>query len=98
VLPAFIRFGVQIDRQLRRTPGAVGYRTGIDFARFGFYHLSAWKDLGAIQEFVATAPHLTAVEQLGARLGTTTFRYWSVSGSYLPLQFGRELHRLGNRT
>jgi hypothetical protein len=94
ILPAFIRFGVRIDRQLKRTSGAIGYRTGADVARLGFYHLSAWKDSDAIEDFVATAPHVEAIEQLAARLGTTTFRYWSVSGSELPMDFGRELHRL----
>lgn len=94
ILPAFVRFGVHIERQLMRTPGAVGYRTGANVARLGFYHLSAWTDSDAIQDFVETAPHVEAVEQLAARLGTTTFRSWSVSGSLLPMHFGRELHRL----
>lgn len=94
LLPTFVRFGVLIERQLRRTRGAVGYRTGVDIANLGFYHLSAWTDSAAIQEFVDTAPHLHAVEHLTGRLGQATFRYWTVTGSGLPMQFERELDRL----
>jgi hypothetical protein len=95
LLPVFMRFGAHIERQLRRSSGAVGYRTGAEVTRLGFYHLSAWEDSDSIQEFVQTAPHLDAVERLTGRLGPTTFRYWVISGSHLPMHFGSELHRLG---
>ena len=94
LLPTFVRNGVVIERQLRRTRGVVGYRTGVDIANLGFYHLSAWIDSAAIQEFVHTGPHLHAVEHLTGRLGHTTFRYWTVTGSDLPMQFERELDRV----
>ena len=94
ILPTFIRFGVQIERQLKRSPGAVGYRTGADIPQPVFYHLSAWTSAEAIQEFIGTAPHGPAAEQLAGRLGPTSFRYWSVYGSQLPMHFRRELHRL----
>jgi hypothetical protein len=96
ILPTFLRFGVRIERQLRRTPGVVAYRTGADLLNLNFYHLSAWTDLGAIQEFVDTAPHLLAVERLSGRLGETSFRHWIVRGKDLPMRFRHELHRLGN--
>jgi hypothetical protein len=94
MLPAFIRFGVRIARQLRQTSGAIGYRTGVDVRRLGFYHLSVWTDSDAIQDFVGAGPHDSAVEQLSGRLGVTAFRYWSVAGSEVPLRFGGEMHRL----
>lgn len=94
ILPTFVRFGFLTGRQLKRSPGAVGFRVGADIAGLGFYHLSAWATADAIQDFVDTAPHVNAVEQLTSRLGSTSFRYWSVSGSDVPLHFGRELHRL----
>lgn len=94
VLPAFVRFGMRIERQLKRTPGAVGYRTGAELASLGFYHLSAWSDASAIQAFVDAAPHRHAVAQLTGRLGEVTFRDWTVYGCDLPMSFRRELHRL----
>ena len=97
MVPSFVRFGFRIDRQLRHTPGVLGYRVAADVATLAFYHLSAWTDSAAIQDFVGTAPHVHAVDQLGARLGDTAFRYWTVTGSDLPMQFRRELHRLGTK-
>jgi hypothetical protein len=93
LLPTFIRFGIRIERQLRRTPGVVGYRTAVDPLKLTFYHLSAWIEGGAIQRFVETQPHLLAVQQLSATLGVTVFRYWEIIGSDIPLQLARELHR-----
>ena len=95
MLPSFVQFGVRIERQLKRTPGDIGFRTGADFGTLGFYHLSAWADSSAIQSFVDSAPHQLAVEQLAGRLGETAFHYWPVHGSDLPMYFHRELHRLG---
>lgn len=94
MLPSFVQFGVRIERQLRRTPGALGYRTAADMLNLGFYHLSAWRDAAAIQDFVDTAPHVHALDQLAGRLGKTAFRYWTVTGADLPMYFRRELHRL----
>ena len=94
LLPTFARFGVVIERQLRGAPGIVGYRTGADITGLGFYHLSAWKNRDAIQEFVHTAPHSKAVDQLTGRLGIIEFRYWTIRGSELPMHFVREMHRL----
>lgn len=94
LLPVFVRFGARIDAQMRKTPGLIAYRTGADFPKLVFYHLSAWSDATAIQEFVETRPHLDAMEQLTGTLGETVFRYWTVSGSKLPLRFADELHRI----
>ena len=94
ILPTFVRLGIQIERQLKRTPGAIGFRTGASIPHLVFYHLSAWASSEAIQYFVDTAAHGSAVEQFTGRFGPTSFRYWAVSGSDLPMYFGRELHRL----
>ena len=95
ILPTFLRYGVRIERQLRRTPGVLAYRTGAEPLNLTFYHLSAWADAAALQEFVETVPHRLAVERLSGRLGETSFRYWTVSGIDLPMSFQHELHRIG---
>ena len=94
LLPAFVRFGFRIGAQMEKTPGLIAYRTGMEPRRLTFYHLSAWTDREAIHEFVETGPHLDAMEQLTGKLGETVFRYWTVTGSKLPLRFTDELHRL----
>ena len=94
MLPAFVRFGFKIDRQMMRTPGMLAYRTGWRVGGLAFYHLSAWSSQEAIHDFVETKPHLDAMEQLTGKLGETTFRYWTVTGADLPLHLRNELHRL----
>ena len=94
VLPTFIYNGVLIERQLRRSPGMMGYRTAMAPMSLCFYHLSAWADRDALHRFVRTDPHRRAMDTLEGWLGTATFRYWEVSGSELPLDLSRELFRL----
>lgn len=92
-LPLFVRYGFRIDRQLRRTPGLVGYRVAVEVFGLTFYHLSAWVDSAALNDFVNAGPHLHAMEVFGERLGKTTFRYWTVNGHDVPMHFRREWHR-----
>ena len=94
ILPAFVRSAFKIERQLRRTPGVVGYRTAVAPHLLDFYHLSAWIDAEAIQTFVVTSPHQTSMRELDSRLGQTIFRYWNVDGASLPLRLHDELHRI----
>lgn len=94
LLPTFIQFGFRIDRQLRRSLGLVGYRVASDPVNLRFFHLSAWHDAASIQSFVHTHSHLRAMQKLTGRLGATTFRYWEIDGSELPLQMEAEVQRL----
>jgi hypothetical protein len=93
MLPLFVRYGLRIDHQLRSTPGVVGYRIAAETFGLTYYHLSAWVDSAALNDFVNTAPHLRAMEELAGRLGPTTFRYWTVNGHDVPMHFRREWHR-----
>jgi len=95
VLPVFLYYGFLIDRQLRGSPGAIGYRTAMAPLSLTFYHLSAWEDRAALGRFIRTDPHRRAMDTLEGRLGTATFSYWEVSGAELPLIFARESFRLG---
>lgn len=98
MFPRFAWYGMQIRKQLSRTPGVVGYRLKGRFSRLEFWHLSAWESPTAIHAFVHAQPHLRIMEELTGRLGKTDFRYWTVKGSELPLVFERELHRLNVST
>jgi hypothetical protein len=94
LLPSFVQFGARIERQMKRTPGVIGFRTVADVPTLKFYHLSTWVDGASIHEFVHTAPHLHAMRKMDGKLGVTTFRYWEVEGSELPLHLKDQLHRL----
>lgn len=93
ILLPFVRHALRIDRQLRHTPGVVGYRVAADVFGLAFYHLSAWIDAPALDSFVHTSPHRGTMEDLAERLGSTAFRRWMVNGNELPMHFDREWHR-----
>ncbi len=95
-LPRFVWYGFQIELQLRRSLGVVGYRTETNFPRLQFFHLSAWQNEDAIRAFVLTEPHRGAMQKLIGRLGETKFCYWTVRGAELPLVFRRDVTRLGS--
>ena len=94
MFPKFAWYGRQIEKQMKRTPGVLGYRIKSRFFRLEFWHLSAWESPAAIHTFVHAQPHLRIMEELTGRLGKTDFRYWTVKGSDLPVHFKHELHRL----
>ena len=93
MFPRFTWYGMQIERQLKRTAGLVGYRLQTEFLALKFFHLSAWQSEAAIRSFVHEEPHLAIMQKLVGRLGKTEFRYWSVKGSELPLDFERNIIR-----
>jgi hypothetical protein len=97
ILPRFAWYGFQIERQLGRAPGVIGYRTESCFGRLQFFHLSAWHSKHAIHAFVHEQPHRRIMQKMIGRLGETKFRYWTVTGSELPLVFEREAARLARQ-
>jgi heme-degrading monooxygenase HmoA len=94
ILPRFAWYGRQIEKQLNRTTGLIGYRLGGRVLALEFFHLSAWENAQAVQAFVHEEPHQHIMKNLVGRLGKTEFRYWTVTGAELPLVFERELERL----
>ncbi len=57
----FFRLNGAIRRQLNETPGAIGHWVRADFLRLRFYTISVWEDDEAINEFVRTGDHRTAL-------------------------------------
>jgi len=97
LFPRFVWSARQIESQLKRTTTVVGYTFKTELLNLEFWHLSAWESRAAIHAFVHEQPHLRIMESLTGRLGKTDFRYWTVQGSELPLNFQNELCRLTQR-
>jgi len=68
----FLLMSYSVEQQLRRTEGVVRYglRTNLPGKKFWTY--SVWKDAQAIQPFVVTEPHSTAVRK---------FKDWADEGA-----------------
>jgi quinol monooxygenase YgiN len=92
-IPAFLRFSSQIQKQLRATPGVIGYSLRAKLLSRNFWTLSAWADEKALTNFVAKIPHEQAMQAMMAHMGPTKFTKWKVLGSALPLQWEEAMQR-----
>jgi hypothetical protein len=83
-IPAFIRYSLQVQQQMRKTPGAFGYSMRAKILSRNFWTLSVWKDDRALMEFVRTAPHVEVMKSIAAHMGATKFTKWKLQGSAVP--------------
>jgi len=92
-IPGFLRFSSQIQKQLRATPGVIGYSLRAKLLSRNFWILSAWADEKALTDFVAKIPHEQAIQAMMPHMGPTKFTKWKVLGSALPLQWEEAMQR-----
>ena len=92
-IPGFLRFSSQIQKQLRATPGVIGYSLRAKLLSRNFWTLSAWADEKALTDFVAKIPHEQAMRAMMPHMGPTKFTKWKVLGSALPLQWEEAMQR-----
>ncbi len=91
--PAFLKFLFQIQKQLRSTPGIIGYSLRARPLSRKFWTLSAWTDEKALMDFVAKIPHGHAMKAMIPHMGPTNFTKWNVLGSALPLPWEEAMRR-----
>jgi quinol monooxygenase YgiN len=92
-VPGFFRFSFQIQKQLRATPGVIGYALRAKIVSRNFWTLSVWEDQKALMEFVAKIPHGEAMRAMTPHMGSSRFTQWKVAGSSLPLSWNEALQR-----
>ncbi len=98
MIPRFLQFSFQIQRQLNNSPGAVGYSLRAKPLSRNFWTLSAWENERALQDFVRKVPHLDAMRSLIPHMGPTKFTQWKVPGSALPLSWDDAMRRSSQET
>jgi len=98
MIPRFMQFSFQIQRQLNKSPGVVGYSLRAKPLSRNFWTLSAWEDQRALQDFVRRVPHLDAMRSLIPHMGPTKFNQWKVPGSALPLRWDDAMRRSSQET
>ncbi len=91
--PAFLKFLFQIQKQLRSTPGIIGYSLRARPLSRKFWTLSAWTDEKSLMDFVAKVPHGHAMKAMIPHMGPTNFTKWNVLGSALPLSWEEAMRR-----
>jgi quinol monooxygenase YgiN len=92
-IPAFLNFTFQIQKQLRSTPGIIGYSLRAKPLSRNFWTLSGWTDEKALMDFVTKIPHSQAMKAMTPHMGPTNFTKWKVSGSALPLRWEDAMKR-----
>jgi hypothetical protein len=92
-IPVFIKFALQIQKQLRNTPGIMGYSLRAKLLSRNFWTLSAWADEKSLMDFVAKIPHEKAMKAMIPHMGKTKFTKWKVSGAALPLHWEEAMER-----
>src|SRR5215469_9901667 len=93
-VPRFLRWTMQIRRQLASTDGCAGYSLDARLLRKTFYTLSAWQDRDAMTRFVQSGRHAAMLADMAGRLGESTFVESSTSPDGLPLDWAAAKQRL----
>jgi hypothetical protein len=93
-IPQFMRFSMEIMRQIAASPGAVGYTLRARFFTRKFWTLSVWKDSVALMDFVAQVPHSKSMKAMAPFMGKTKFSQWKVAGSAVPLRWDEAIRRM----
>jgi hypothetical protein len=83
-VPAFLRYALKIQRQLNKTPGAIGYGMRAKVLSRKFWTLSVWENDRALMKFVGHGPHAEAMKSIAPHMGATRFTRWKVQGSAIP--------------
>src|SRR5215210_7354223 len=84
-LPKFMRFTVQIRRQLAASEGLIGYSLDANVPGKEFWTLSVWEDRESLWRFVQRMPHSRVMTDLLPYMAQTAFFHFQVDGSSVPL-------------
>jgi hypothetical protein len=92
-LPRFEWYTQRVHRQLRRTPGLIGYSFRGQFP-LRYWTLSPWESGRALNGFVKAGSHRTVMTSLLPIMRDFGQVHWKVTGATLPLDWVDGLERL----
>jgi hypothetical protein len=93
-IPAFMRYSMEIMRQIAGSSGAIGYSMRAKLFSRRFWTLSVWENSTELMEFVAKVPHSESIRAMAPFMGQTKFTQWKVVGSALPLRWDEAIRRM----
>lgn len=92
-VPLFFWFTLQIQRQLARAGGIIGYSLRAKPLQRNFWTLSVWQDDRALMDFMAQLPHSRVMKSLSPHMGATKFTRWKLLGSATPPKLDDAIRR-----
>ncbi|MFD0899103.1 DUF3291 domain-containing protein [Actinomadura sediminis] len=93
-VPGFFLASLALLRQARTAPGAHGFTLKAELAKRTFWTLSAWRDDAALRAYAAAEPHRSTMRRKRGVMRDSTFVFWSVTGSELPIDWADAQRRL----
>ncbi len=93
-LPRFAWYSLQVQRQLARSNGLLGYSLDADILRLRFWTLSAWEDRQSLTNFVDAIPHQAIMKKIAPLTKETKFEYWKIDAGEIPLSWSQARARL----
>jgi quinol monooxygenase YgiN len=93
MMPRLMQFMLATQRQLKKSPGLIGYSLAAELLAKRFYTLSVWEDQRALMDFVEEVPHGEIMQKLKPHMEKTTFVQWTVRAPEIPLQWKDALSR-----
>jgi hypothetical protein len=86
-VPKFFQCTFEIQRQLRTSPGLIGYSLEAQPLARKFWTLSVWSDQQSLMDFVGRVPHSRIMQELAPHLGKSQFVRWTVESQEIPLDW-----------
>jgi hypothetical protein len=93
-VPRFFLRSLAAWKQVRSAPGAYGASLIAQPARRVFYTLSAWQDRDALYAYARTEPHRGIMTSLRSTMRASTFTFWEVDTTGLPITWDDARRRL----
>jgi hypothetical protein len=93
-MPLFFRYTAQINRQLRKTPGAIGYGMRAYIFTRKFWTLSVWESDRALMDFVAKIPHGEAMSKISPYMDKTKILRWKAKAPDVPPRWDDAMRRM----
>lgn len=96
-VPRFFLRSLAAWGQVRTAPGAYGASLVAQPFKRVFYTLSAWEDRDALYAYARTEPHRGIMTSLRPTMRTSTFTFWEVDTSGLPITWEDARRRLAEQ-
>ena len=93
-VPKFFQCTFEIQRQLRTSPGLIGYSLEAQPLARKFWTLSVWSDQQSLMDFVGGVPHSRIMRELASHLGKSQFVRWTVEAREIPLDWNSAKARI----
>jgi heme-degrading monooxygenase HmoA len=84
-------------RQARRSPGALGLSLRAEPLRRTFWTVSAWTDQEAVNAYASAEPHRSAMRAKRKVMRESTFVFWNVPASDLPITWDEVERRIAEK-